>query len=209
MDILTLVQNISLILSYIIPGYIFLLSYHSIKHHCLEKWSSNVLLKSVVASYFLSNICLLGIKRLVPSQVMISDPVVFVFSIVLGVAGGYALARFSSWDRLNDILMKIGIRRTVNDGFWDDIIKSGSQICAISYGNKSYVGQCSFYEPDTAHPLIALSYYQVFDSDFNLIEDYGELGEKQRVAILDTKNFDRIDVIYDGEANNTVAPKSR
>lgn len=58
----------------------------------------------------------------------------------------------------------------------------------------AYLGQYNHGELFTSEPVIMLVTYQKLDDDGNVLRDYSQ--DKDRAIVLNTKDFDRIEVVY-------------
>ena len=58
----------------------------------------------------------------------------------------------------------------------------------------AYLGQYSYGELFTSEPVIMLITYQKLDDNGNVLRDYSQ--DKDRAIVLNTKDFDRIEVVY-------------
>lgn len=145
-------------------GYIFLSVYQFITFKDMKDQKYKII-TSIVLNYVL-----LKAYELIPfiphDNVMLYVIITVVVAYVVG-----RLVMSNMWN--NKILLKLGVHRTVNEDTWKDILKTNGYGIEISEkdSNISYYGAVKYADNHNDHPIVALSYYGVYDGN-ELIEDH-------------------------------------
>lgn len=120
-------------------------------------------------------------------NIVIDNLIIVLISAVLGGIIGKIL----SIDKINNLLKIVGIRRTVNSYFWNDIRdKKYIYRATITVGNNVYDGKVHLIEECKDRPLIALGDYKID----------GDIGKDNSIIILDTNKADNIIIQYDKDS---------
>lgn len=186
-----LIENIPEIISYIVYGYVFLVSYYWISFKDNRDFN-NLLIKSIAASYLLTSIYDLFIEKykIVFSNEYYKVILYFIISAFLGFIIGKIIShRWFNW-----ILHKLHIGRTTNENVWDDVIKPYTWIRVFMKDGSSYLGQYRYGEPFKSEPIIVLATYQKLDKDTDIVIDNSK--NLNELIMLNTKDFDRIEITY-------------
>lgn len=179
---------------YIAFGYMYLTAYYWISFKD-NKDFHNIIFKSLIANYVLVTIyqmisykCGIIILPHTPSQVIIYS----IVSVTLGLVVG----RIVVSTRFNTLLARLHFGRTVNDNIWNDIVDDTrlTWLCIHMTDGTAYLGQYYHGELFTSEPVIMLVTYQKLDDEGNVLNDYSQ--DKDRAIVLNTKDFDRIEVVY-------------
>lgn len=188
--IIELIDNIPYILSFIVPGYIFLSAYYWVSFIDSKEFN-NLIIKSVATSYILGitfdfilgeiNIIILPEHRII---------LLAIIALLLGVF----LGKLCHSTIFNNILLKLHIYRTTNDDFWMDVFKDNTWVRVFLKDGKSYLGLYKYGQPNKDEPIIALSMYQKLNEDGKVIIDNS--NNPKEVIVLNTKDFDRIEITY-------------
>lgn len=188
--IIDLIDNIPYILSFVIPGYILLSTYYWVSFVDSKNFN-NLIIKSVAASYILGvvfDFIIEGIHLVIlPEQRII---LLSITALLLGVI----LGELCHSTVFNNFLLKLHIYRTTNDDFWMDVFKDNTWVRVFLKDGKSYLGLYKYGQPNKDEPIIALSMYQKLDDEGHVIIDNS--GNSKELIVLNTKDFDRIEIIY-------------
>lgn len=188
--IIELIDNIPYILSFIIPGYVLLSIYYWVSFIDSKEFN-NLIIKSIAVSYIIGvvfdfifgkiNITLLSEQRIILLTI-----IALLLGIILGELCHSAI--------FNKILLKLHIYRTTNDDFWRDVFKDNTWVRVFLKDGKSYLGLYKYGQKNKDEPIIALSMYQKLDEDAKVIIDNS--NNPKEVIVLNTKDFDRIEITY-------------
>lgn len=186
-----LIDNIPEIISYVVYGYMFLVSYYWISFKD-NKDFNNLLIKSIAASYLLTTIYDLIVFKcnIIFDNQYYKVISYFAISTVLGFIMGKIISH--RWSNL--LLHKLHIGRTTNENIWDDVIKPYTWLCVHMKDGSSYLGQYRFGEPFKSEPIIMLATYQKLDKDNDVVIDNSQ--DPTRCILLNTKDFEKIEIIY-------------
>ncbi len=188
--IIDLIDNIPYILSFVIPGYILLSTYYWVSFADSKNFN-NLIIKSVAASYILGVVFDFIFNRIhltiLPEQRII---LLSITALLLGVV----LGELCHSTIFNNILLKLHIYRTTNDDFWMDVFKDNTWVRVFLKDGKSYLGLYKYGQPNKDEPIIALSMYQKLDDEGHVIIDNS--SNPKELIVLNTKDFDRIEIIY-------------
>lgn len=186
------IDQIPVILSYIVYGYIYLTAYYWITFKD-NKDFSNFIIKSVAVSFILRNLYEYILLR-GDSDVNINSPkVVIVFAIISAVLG-FIIGKIITHRFFNRFLHFFHIGRTTNENIWDDIIKPNTWVRVFMKDGSSYLGQYRYGEPFKSEPIIVLSTYQKLDKDTDVVIDNSQ--NNNELIMINTKDFDRIEITY-------------
>lgn len=152
----------------------------------------NLLIKSVAASYLLTNIYDLLVTKY--EIVFSSDYDKVIKYFIASALLGFIIGKIISHRWFNWILHKIHIGRTTNENIWDDVIKPYSWVRVFMKDGSSYMGQYRYGEPFQREPIIALATWQKFDKDVNIVIDNTQ--NPNEVILINTKDFEKIEITY-------------
>ncbi len=186
-----LTKNIPEIISYIVYGYVFLVSYYWISFKDNRDFN-NLLIKSIAASYLLTSIYDLFVEKykIAFNNEYCKVILYFIISAFLGFTIGKVIShRWFNW-----MLHKLHIGRTTNDNVWDDVIKPYTWVRVFMNDGSSYLGQYRYGEPFKSEPIIVLATYQKLDKDTNIVIDNSK--NLNELIMLNTRDFDRIEITY-------------
>lgn len=186
MEIIELINNLSLILSYFIPGYVFISGYRW-SSFSNKKYDTPLLVKSIELSY----IFLLLYKVIFNIEILTDFNVICLcgISAIIGLILGF-FTRTETCNKLFDIF---NIDRSLYDNIWVETIKAGDYIRVFMKDGCSYLGLCERLENDNREPIIVLYNYQKLSPSSDIIIDMS--GKKNELIMLNTKDFEKIEVI--------------
>lgn len=169
---------------YIVSGIAFIKSFSFVYIYENDRDFDKMLIASFIIGYLINitfNLIPFSINIIIDNLAIIST------SAILGILIG----KFLSFDKINILLGKLGIRRTVNSYFWNDIRdKNYIYRAIITIGNNVYNGKVHLIEECKDRPLIVLGDYTVD----------GEIGKDNSIIILDTNKADNIIIQYDKDS---------
>ena len=102
---------------------------------------------------------------------------------------------------------KLHIGRTTNENIWDDVIKPYAWVRVFMKDGSSYLGQYRYGEPFKSEPIIVLATYQKLDQDTDVVIDNSQ--NPNELIMLNTKDFDRIEITYQPVGKEKFADKIR
>ncbi len=185
MDLTTLINNISNILLYILPGTIFLgiLSYITNK-----KIKDNYYILSLCISYSLLTLVRFVIKN--PSNFHEAGSVLLlaiILSLLLGVLCN------QKW--FNALNIKI-TNRSVTKSIWDEIKDEYNTFIKIYIPSDQvvYYGLFKGYEDKEENNYLLITEYDIKDYNGNLIKDYTE--DRTCWATINSKDISRVEIFY-------------
>lgn len=189
---------------YVVYGYLFLSAYYWISFKD-NKDFTNLIMKSIAISFILKSIYDLIIKRY---NIVFSSELYSIITLVF-ISGmlGLFIGRLTSDRRFNLLLHKLHIGRTTNMNIWDDVIKPYTWIRIFLKDGSSYLGQYRYGEPFKSEPIIVLATYQKLDKDTDIIIDNSQ--NMNELIMLNTKDFDRIEITYTPAKKNKFFTKIR
>lgn len=185
MNIIELINNIPLLLSYFIPGYIFISCYRWTSFS--NKNNDNALVcKSVVTSY----IFVLFWKIVWKTDVLLDSQILFIclINLILGIFTG----NFSKTEKCSTILSKLKIERTLCNNIWVETVTGNDYLRIFMDDGTSYMGLCKLLEESCREPIIILWYYQKLDIDGSVLIDHSEDPKEQ--IIINTKSVVRMEL---------------
>lgn len=193
-----LIDKIPDILSYIIYGYVYLTAYYWISFKD-NKDFKKLIIKSVAVSYILLTFYdAFAFKyNIVFTNHFRHTIYYFIISAILGLIIGKVI----SHRNFNLLLHRLNVGRTTNENIWDDVIKPYTWLRIYMKDGSSYLGQYKYGEPFVREPIIMLVTYQKFDNENDIVIDYSQ--DPNRAILLNTKGFEKIEVVYvDSQKNN-------
>lgn len=197
-----LIDNIPTIISYVVYGYVFLVTYYWISFKDNNDFN-NLLIKSIATSYLLTSIYDLIIEkyRIIFTNEYYKVISYFAISAILGFMVGKILSH--RW--FNLLLHKLHIGRTTNENIWDDVIKPYTWLCIHMKDGSSYLGQYRYGEPFKSEPIIVLATYQKLDKDNDVVIDNSQ--DTSRTIMINTKEFEKIEIIYTPDQSKSILQK--
>lgn len=148
------------------------------------------MIQSVVASYVLNQLFALILNAFSVHSNNLLAPVAF------SLAVSYAICRLIDKRAIQKLFDKIGIRRTLNNSIWCDLIDSESRNFVKVYDDDGfYVGTCVNFEDDQREPYIILEGYERCDLAGNTIVPANLTGDRR--MLFNLKDFKRVEVVYD------------
>lgn len=188
--IIDLIDNIPYILSFVIPGYIFLSTYYWVSFVDPKNFN-NLIIKSVAASYILGIVFDFILKK---TKIIILPDQRIILLTIIGLLLGVILGELCHSTAFNNLLLKLHIYRTTNDDFWMDIFKDNTWVRVFLKDGKSYLGLYKYGQSNKDEPIIALTMYQKLDEEANVIIDNS--NNPKELIVLNTKDFDRMEIVY-------------
>lgn len=184
-----IINQLPQILSYIVPGYIFLTIYQWTRFRDGDSLK-NIVLKSIVVSYVIKILLNILFKEL---HIAINDEIIFVgICIIIATISSILLSIIISSRRYNKILRILNISRTTNKNIWDDVYQNGTALKIYQSDGTFYVGHLRFCEENQREPLVVLSRYGLFDENNNILIDKTEDSSEE--IMLNTKDFKKIEI---------------
>ena len=191
-DMITLIQNIALLLEYFVPGYVML---RIICFGMSKTPSKYIIGESIAISYFIRIITHLAKQLILPNAVISPDVRVIILvllSALIGVAIGYVYKNGT----LDNILQYL-FSRTSNQQIWDDVITTqfdnGVTVRITDKNGVEYTGPIDYLEENVSDPWIAIKEYSIKDGDNRLTyEDYN----CRSVLLVKTKDAQRVQLFY-------------
>lgn len=152
-----------------------------------------ILFKSVAVNYILTAIYQIVCEKL--GVALVYTNLQTVMLVIVSMLLGLYMGRFVTSHWFNNFLHRLHIGRTTNDNIWDDVIKPYTWVCVYMKDGTSYMGQYRYGEPFQREPIIALTTYLKYDKYDNILSDKSQ--KKNRMILLNTKDFEKIEIIYD------------
>lgn len=184
-----IINQLPQILSYIVPGYIFLTIYQWIRFKDGDTLK-NIVLKSIVISYVIRILIKISIREL---HIEITGESIFVgICIVLSIISSALLSVIVSSRTYNKLLRRLNISRTTNKNIWDDVYQDGTALKIYQEDGSFYARHLKFCEENQREPLVVLSRYGLFDKENNILIDKTE--DNSEKIMLNTKDFKKIEI---------------
>lgn len=138
-----IINQLPQILSYIVPGYIFLTIYQWVRFKDGDTLK-NIVLKSIVISYVIRILIKISIREL---HIEITDESIFVgICIVLSIISSALLSVIVSSRTYNKLLRRLNISRTTNKNIWDDVYQDGTALKIYQEDGSFYARHLKFCE---------------------------------------------------------------
>lgn len=153
---------------------------------------NNLIIKSIAASYLLTNIFDLIVQKY--SIVFNNDYDRVIKYFIISAILGFAIGKITSHRWFNWILHKLHIGRTTNSNIWDDVIKPYTWVRVFMKDGSSYYGQYRYGEPFKSEPIIALTTWVKYNFNVDKIIDNSQ--NPNEVILLNTKDFEKIEIVY-------------
>lgn len=190
MDISTLIANIASIISYFVPGYIF------ISVRCFiqfRKHPTDELLISAIALSFVFRLIVslvAGVFRATLDEITIVT-----FSIILAIVLAYTLSLITCKKWFSRLLLKLKIPRTANTSIWTDVVEPNCTFWVL-LEDCIVCGKYKFGEENVEKPYIVLEKYKILDKNDPQVvkQDYSD--DKLRVFMVNTSDIKHIEIAY-------------
>ena len=185
-DIITLINNIFLILNLYIPGHIYLTAYRWASFS-KEKYNTIFFIKCIVLSYIFT---ILG-KTIFQTEQLIAQHLFIIccISFILGLFCGI----FVRSNLCHKIFSKVKLDRSLCNNIWVETIQGNDYIRVFQSDGTSYIGLCKRIEEDNREPIIVLYNYQFLDVHGNIVINME--GQFNEWIMLNTKDFTKIEII--------------
>lgn len=186
---LDVIQNLPDVLTYIVPGYIFVFIYRYIlyKDDDSAEHISYVVWNSIVISFILRVI----FDAVVPFA---STSYRCLLLIIFASAGGYFGAKMIPSKFARTVRCFLGITRTSHKNIWDDILEPGLWLRVwLKDSGKSYLGQVRYIEDYAREPIMVLERYQFLDDDAKPLFDHS--ADAKRAVVINLSAFERIEIV--------------
>lgn len=187
-----LINNIPEILNYIVYGYVFLSSYYWITFKDNTDFT-NFLTKSIATSYILKTTYDIVLEKL--NKGFSDDLIKTILYLTVSAILGFIIGKIVIHRWFNTLLYKLHVGRTTNLNIWSDVIKPYTWLRIFMKDGSSYLGQYRYGEPFKSEPIVVLATYQKLDKDTDIVIDHSQ--DKNDLIMLNTKDFDRIEITYD------------
>ena len=193
--VISLVNNIPQLLSYLVPGYVFVAVFDWITFQKKSGKSEIVVLKSIVVSFIIKTMYDLTLSAI--GVKFIDSYIYHAILILCCVAIAYIVSVICRTKWLNKLLLHIGIKRTTNPNIWNDVIETNVWVRVYLKSNPelTYLGQYLYGEEFEREPIIVLVNYQLIDTSGNIIIDYSQSPNEK--IMLNTRDFERIELTYE------------
>lgn len=190
MDISTLIANIASIMSYFVPGYVF------ISVRCFiqfRKHPTDELLISAIALSFIFRLMVAlvaGIFKVTPSE-----NAIMIYSIVLAIILAYVISLIVQKKRFSKLLLKLKIPRTANTSIWSDVVEPNCTF-RILLEDCVVCGKYKYGEENREKPYIVLEKYKILEKNepHEVKCDYSD--DKFRVFMVSTSDIKHIEITY-------------
>lgn len=193
---------------YVVLGFIYLKSYRLFN---LNKVNDNV--EVVITESLVVGFVLAKLFSLIPININVALDTVCM--IITSALAGIVMAKIICSQRLFELLVRLGLRKTRNHYIWDDLIDNYAvKVMVIDYENNIiYDGKLVLFEEHNNRPQIILSEYTQYIGD-ELRNDFK--GHPEQVVMIDTSKYKDILITFDSNsevikkwtvANNTCTTK--
>ena len=193
-EVTALLNNVSLIIEYFVPGYIFLFIFCKLMDF-EEIKNTSCLLGSVVISYILRNVLELICFWLFPKKaVVISLRAILLVlaSVILSIILAQLL-KVRSIQKLWHIVFKKGLHNSL---LADNVGTSDTTVKIVSDNGKTeYFGQIAYYEDNGLESWIVLKKCIITEDGQKQTEDYPDIIS---TVAVNMKNIDRI-IFYNSQ----------
>ena len=148
-----------------------------------------MLLQSIAASYIINQILIRLEKLLSLETDNLLTPVIFSLAIA------FLIGRCIDLNAAQWIFDKLGIRRTLNNSIWTDLIDSEKRNSVKIFDDDGYyVGTCVAFEDDQREPYIILEGYERCNLNGDTLIPANLSGDRK--SLFNLKDFKRIEVVY-------------
>ena len=191
--VLEFVNNIPVILTYVVPGYLFLAIYRYMlfKDENASDRTASLLLNSIITSLVLKALYDVAASMLHQSQ---ASGTYLAGIILWGVLAGFVSAKFVETSVMDWLLGFLNINRTVHSNIWDDALAEGQWIRIwLPNSERSYYGMVAAAENYNREPIILLRNYQFLDDDGTTLID--NVADTRRTVLLNLSGFERVEIV--------------
>lgn len=198
-DILALINSLPIVMSYIIYGFIFVSIYNFITIKRISNENNHLIISCISISFILRCIYeyLFGwFDKHGVMAIQIDSGLFYIVTIAATIVVSYISGIVVSSKFINNVLLHIGIKRTVNKNIWQDITEDNMwMFLKFKEENYGYLGMYKYVEEKSDKPRILLNKYQLIEvSTGNVKVDYS--NEANRCILIDTNDVDTIELIY-------------
>ena len=193
-DIITFIEKLPVILSYIVYGGVFLNIYSFLSLKPKKEGNIYRLMSYVIISYIFKlfydtmSTCLFGISD-TGSLVYLS------VTVGLTILLAFALSAASKSSLARKIFDRLRIKRTPNDYVWNDLIDKNMWVIAKRRdSNEIYFGFANFIEESQRNPIIALKHYAIGDCAKHLL--VFDKTEDDCYLVIRSEEMETIEILY-------------
>lgn len=192
-----IINSVPILISYLASGYIFIFVFQFVSPNKNSNGEiSGLILKSAVASTIINYL-----YDLIKSKIIFLENInMLIGTCLLGVVCGYILSVLSHTKKWNTFLLRIGIKRTTYDSFWEEILDEAPWLTLyMKDENKDvlkYFGSARLYESNNPNPKIMLEQYKVYDRKGKIIDQADETPGEDQYMVIDVNDCARISVVY-------------
>lgn len=191
MDISTLITNIASIVSYFVPGYIFICVRCFIQ---FRKHPSEELLISAIALSFVFRLIVSLVATLF--KVIPSENVIVAYSIILAIVLAYGISLITCRSWFSRLLLKLKIPRTANASIWVDVVKPNCTFWVL-LEDCIVCGKYRYGEENAEKPYIVLEKYKILDKANPQVVTSDYSNDRSRVFMVCTSDIKHIEIAYD------------
>lgn len=208
-DINEIIGVLPLLMVYVVPGYLILIIYSfQLSKPINSDFYIIIILKSMVLSFLLVTTLETFWRIISPGVEPISAPGFKTAAVFLAVVIGLFGSRFLISDFYSNLLIRLGINKSVRPGIWSDAVdfEFGLWIMVyISSDRVVYMGKLRRYVETEREQryTIFLSNYTLFDYESRILQDYREYHDKW--AALSSKDITRIEIYYHPKSKKIIA----
>lgn len=204
-EILDLINSLPLIMSYIVYGSLFLSIFNFITFKSKKYEIKHYFISCITVSFIIKIIFdwILNLWSTHTTVKIATDTVEyyllsFGFTVIVAYIGGIL---FSS-KCFNRLLLNFGIKRTVNENIWEDVIQNDTWLYIhMKNEDYGYLGLHRYSEENCSNPKIVLGFYQLIEkSTGKVVTDCSD--DDNKLIMIDTKNVDTIEIIYQNSMVN-------
>ncbi len=197
-DIISLINNLPTIISYLVYGLIYLSVFNFIRIDKKEK--TKIYFLSCIAISFVIKVVydlITGMINKIPFIDIETNSILYHFlCITFTLAIAYISAKISISKWVNKFLLCIGINKTTNSNIWNDISEDYTWMYIhLKNDEKGYWGECKYIEENCSNPKIVLYSYQIINTQTdNTIMDCS--NDENKCIIVDTSDIKAIEITY-------------
>lgn len=191
MDISTLITNIASIISYFVPGYIFICVRCFIQ---FRKHPTEELLISSIALSFVFRLIVSIVAALFKAN--LSENAIVACSILLAIVLAYGISLITCRAWFSWLLLKLKIPRTANSSIWVDVVKPRCTFvilledCIVS-------GKYKYGEENVEKPYIVLEMYKILDKANPQVVKSDYSDDRSKVFMVCTSDIKHIEIAYE------------
>lgn len=197
-DILSLIDKLPYIISYIIYGCLFLSIFNFIKFKNNETDIKHYFISCITVN-FIIKATFDGILQFCSIYTNNSSVEYYLSCLAFTIVTAFISGKIVSSKAINSLLLKVGIQRTVNQDIWNDILQDYTKLYIHLKGKDyAYIGYHKYSEGNCSNPKIVLSHYQLRRlSTGEIVTDYSD--DDNRCIMIGTKDVDIVEIIYDDD----------